>query len=102
MDCFDIPTQVMFADPDNYDEWLFGIAYKDEIICGCCGGVFEISDVIKMAPEHIIEPIRQYKEWTNISDAIYGGEKPWSEERELALSDAEDIEAWANSINDEV
>ena len=32
------PTQVKFYDVDN-DLWVGGIAYHDEIICGCCGGI---------------------------------------------------------------
>jgi hypothetical protein len=74
---FDRPTQVMFADPDNPGEWLSGIAYLDEIICGCCGGVFSIADVIKMARENGVNlAIHEYREWNNIADEIIGGELP--------------------------
>ena len=38
------PTMVKFEDPDS-DGWLYGIAYKEEIICACCGGIFEIVDL---------------------------------------------------------
>lgn len=38
------PTMVKFEDPDN-DGWLYGIAFHDEIICACCGGIFEIVDL---------------------------------------------------------
>ena len=48
---FNRPTQVMFADPDNAGEWIVGIAYKDEIICACCGGAFGITEIIKQAQE---------------------------------------------------
>ena len=41
---YDVPTQVRFF--MNEDEgYCGGIAYHDEIICGCCGGVFEINDI---------------------------------------------------------
>ena len=74
---FDIPTQVVFADPDNPGEWLAGIAYSDVIICGCCGGVFEIADVVDCAKEDGIKnAIHKYYEWTDLADEIVGGELP--------------------------
>lgn len=74
---FDKPTQVVFADPDNPGEWLAGIAYRDAIICGCCGGVFNIDDVIEMAREDGIKcAIHEYHEWNDIADEIVGGELP--------------------------
>lgn len=48
----DIPTQVVFYDGgDESPIFCTGIAYKDEIICACCGGVIEISEVIADAKE---------------------------------------------------
>lgn len=44
---FEIPTQVKFWD----GRYIGGIAYRDEIICGCCGGIFGISDIYKVAPD---------------------------------------------------
>ena len=74
---FDRPTQVVFADPDNPGEWLSGIAYRDEIICGYCGGVFNIDDVIEMAREDGVKcAIHEYHEWNDIADEIVGGELP--------------------------
>ena len=74
---FDRPTQVVFADPDNPGDWLVGIAYRDEIICGCCGGVFNTDDVIEMATEDGIHcAIYEYPEWNDITDEIVGGELP--------------------------
>ena len=74
---FDRPTQVVFADPDNPGEWLVGIAYRDEIICGCCGGVFEIADVLESAVlGGAKNAIYEYSEWNNIADEIIGGELP--------------------------
>lgn len=40
---FGAPTQVSFYTYD--DGWCFGIAYRDEIICACCGGIFKIEEV---------------------------------------------------------
>ena len=74
---FDRPTQVVFVDPDNPGEWLSGIAYRDEIICGCCGGVFSIDDVIEMAREDGVNcAIHEYHERNDIADEIVGGELP--------------------------
>lgn len=41
-DYFDVPTQVQFWDYKKR-RYNGGIAYRDEIICGCCGDVFNIS-----------------------------------------------------------
>ena len=64
---FDGPKQVMFADPDNEGKWLIGIAYKNEIICACCGCVFEIEDIINSVedPETAIFPYLYWKEFDN-------------------------------------
>lgn len=71
------PTQVVFADPDNPGVWISGIAYRDEIICGCCGGVVSIDDVIEMAREDGVNcAIHEYHDWSNIADEIVGGELP--------------------------
>ena len=40
---FDKPTMVRFKDKEQ-DIELGGIAYRDEIICGECGGIIEIDD----------------------------------------------------------
>ena len=58
---FEKPTQVKFFDPEE-KETLYGIGIDDEIICGCCGSVFEASEVenIEILP------------WIDISEAICG------------------------------
>lgn len=56
---FDKPTQVKFFEP-NEGEWCYGIAYKNEIICACCGSVFEIEEV------SIIKPLT----WVGFGDWI--------------------------------
>ena len=38
---YETPTQVRWFDSVN-NRWIGGIAYKNEVICGCCGGVFEL------------------------------------------------------------
>ena len=44
---FDVPTQVRFWE----GRYIDGIAYRDEIICGCCGGIFSISNIYESAPD---------------------------------------------------
>ena len=64
---FEAPTQVKFWD----ERYIGGIAYRDEIICGCCGGVFSISKIYKVAPDTLLgDPIIIYDNWACISSAI--------------------------------
>ena len=58
---FETPTQVKFYDPEE-KETLYGIGIDDEIICGCCGSVFEVSEVENM----------EILPWIDLSDAICG------------------------------
>ena len=69
---FEKPTQVVFWDTDGGDHWIGGIAYRNEVICGCCGGVIEISEIYEFAPPTVGCPIREYDEWCSIDDAIIG------------------------------
>ena len=70
------PCQVRFVDcgdPNNITT-SYGIAYKDEIICGCCGAVLSIDELIKDAEKagvHWDVAIIEL-EWINISDNIKG------------------------------
>lgn len=48
---YDIPTQVMFYDYCE-DEFAWGIAYGEIIICACCGGTFNIDEVIAEAYDY--------------------------------------------------
>ena len=58
---FETPTQVKFYNPEE-KETLYGIGIDDEIICSCCGSVFEVSEVenIEILP------------WVDLSEAICG------------------------------
>lgn len=64
---YDNPTQVAFLDFDG--DLSYGIAYKDEIICACCGSVFEIEEV------EIIKEL----DWLNFEDFI----KDWRTAKKL-------------------
>lgn len=63
------PVQVKFYDY-YMEEYHFGIAYDDVIICGCCGGAFEISEILEFAPKDI-EPITVYHDWVDLEDSIH-------------------------------
>ena len=66
---FEIPTQVKFWD----GRYIGGIAYRDEIICGCCGGIFRISDVYEVAPDTLDnDPIIVVDGWKAINYDICG------------------------------
>lgn len=72
---FKVPTQVKFWDYNN-GNYAGGIAYRDEIICGCCGGIFRISEVYKLAPDELNnDPIIIVKGWKSISYEI--SKKNW-------------------------
>ena len=58
---FERPTQVEFYDEDE-QQWMGGIAYKSEIICGCCGGIIPLR---RVNPAKI-----QTLNWQDISVAI--------------------------------
>lgn len=68
---FDDPTQVAFWDDGAYHA---GIAYGDEIICACCGGVMEIEEIYAFAPSGV-EPIVVYKIWIDFNESIIGDEE---------------------------
>lgn len=69
---FEVPTQVKFFDYDGR-HYVGGIAYRDEIICGCCGGIFNISDIYYFAPEELDnEPIIPINKWNPIDYEICG------------------------------
>ena len=61
---FDKPTQVRFWEDLEDGEKVkhYGIAYHDEIICGCCGGVVEAENVVAI----------DELEWTPIEEFIEG------------------------------
>ena len=70
------PCQVRFVDcgdPNNITIYG-GIAYKDEIICGCCGAVLSIDGIIKDAEKagiHWDDAIIELG-WIDIEEAIRG------------------------------
>lgn len=74
---FVLPTQVAFWNKEQ-EHYVGGIAYGDEIICGCCGSVLEIREVMESAPIGI-EPIIPYERWVNVSFDIMRDEERFFE-----------------------
>lgn len=71
---FYTPTQVKFFCPtDEEPQWECGIAFRDEIICGCCGAVFSLEDIYYDAECYGIsneEAIKAYGLWVDFSEHI--------------------------------
>lgn len=61
---YEKPTQVRWLD-DLEGVWVGGIAYRDEIICGCCGGILELS-------EFKDGEVFEYEDWIDIEEEIRG------------------------------
>ena len=79
---YDIPKQVMFYD-DKEKTWLAGIAYKDEIICACCGNAIKIQEIENSAKNtQYKRVIYEYEDWVDLGESIYGGELPYGLEIE--------------------
>ena len=81
---FDRPTQVAFWEDNHY---IGGIAYGSEIICGCCGGVVEITEVYEFAPEGVT-PIVVYGDWVAFDDSIIGEDESYFKWEEAEDEDA--------------
>lgn len=90
---YDWPTQVRFYVPDDGGSYCGGIAYHDEIICGCCGIAFSIRDVIDSTPDALL-PIREIDYWQNISPDIMDEDSEPNDDdtnyEQLGLFDNED------------
>lgn len=70
---FETPTQVAFYDIEA-EKFCGGIAYRSKIICGCCGGVFDIEELYDYAKECEYEgPVIMELNWEDISEAIVIG-----------------------------
>ena len=63
------PVQVMFYDGENM---CAGILFGEQIICGCCGGVFDVDDIVEMARADGEDAIRLFDTWADLSDEIRG------------------------------
>ena len=61
---FEKPAQVKFQELDGGIN--YGIAFGDNIICGCCGGVFPIDNEVSI--------LKEYDFWVSLHDEIKGDE----------------------------
>lgn len=61
-----VPRQVRFYDGENM---CTGILCGEEVICACCGGIYDVRDILEEAPEGIV-PLSLFKNWVNFSEAI--------------------------------
>ena len=61
---YEVPTQVRWFDIDD-KRWIGGIAYRNEIICGCCGSILEFDE---FEEGEVVE----LGEWVNIEEEIRG------------------------------
>lgn len=62
-------AQVMFYDGEGM---CAGIMLGDKIICGCCGAVFDVDEVVANAREDGVEAIKMFDVWVDLSDEIRG------------------------------
>ena len=76
---FETPTMVrcyehMEEDADGVKEPQFfvGIAYHDEVICACCGGVYDLEDLYDGADEDGFsgQVVTLLGDWVDFSDYI--------------------------------
>ena len=67
-----IPVQVLFYDGEAMNA---GILFGEQIICGCCGGVFDVYDVVTMAQDDGVDAIRFFDTWVDVSDEIKGSDE---------------------------
>ena len=70
---FERPAQVAFYDVDN-ETYIGGIAYRDKIICACCGGLVDLDelfeDVAEFAESGTPALISYEDNWEDFSEAI--------------------------------
>ena len=58
---FERPTQVKFCEIAAEESIQYRIAYNDEVICACCGGVYELDEV---------EILEEYEYWVDFKAEI--------------------------------
>lgn len=69
---YERPTQVRWFD-DVEGVWIGGIAYRDEIICGCCGSILELDE---FEEGEVVE----LGNWINIEEEIRGEDYDYEED----------------------
>lgn len=66
------PHQVMFYDGGGKG-MCAGILFQNHILCGCCGGVFHVDEVVENARDEGVDAIRVFDSWVDVSEEIKGG-----------------------------
>lgn len=66
---YETPTQVKFREKDS-SFWESGIAYRDEFICACCGGITELCELAEAETSGEIEFVEL--PWVNLAYEIIG------------------------------
>lgn len=68
-----VAAQVKFWDGEN---WCMGIMVGQHIVYGCCGGIFDVDEVLQDGREEGIEdPIEIFETWVDLSDEIRDNEE---------------------------
>ena len=65
-----VAVQVKFWDGEN---WCAGFMVDRRLVCGSCGGIFDVDEVLRDGREEGIEnPISVLDTWVDVSDEIWG------------------------------
>jgi hypothetical protein len=68
-----VAVQVKFWDGEN---WCAGFMVGRRLVCGCCGGIFDVDEILENGREEGIEsPIHVFQTWVDVSDEICGDEE---------------------------
>lgn len=67
-----ISHQVMFYDGEGM---CAGILFQNHILCGCCGGVFHVDEVVENARNDGVDAIRVFDTWVDVSEEIKGSDE---------------------------
>ena len=69
---YERPTQVRWFEIEE-KRWFGGIAYRDEIICGCCGSILELNEFEEYE-------VVELGDWVNIEEEIRGEDYDYEED----------------------
>lgn len=68
-----VAVQVKFWDEEN---WCAGFMVGRRLVCGCCGGIFDVDEVLENGREEGVEnPIVIFHTWVDVSDEIWGDDE---------------------------
>ena len=65
-----VAVQVKFWDGEN---WCAGFMVGRRLVCGCCGGIFDVDEILSEGREEGLEnPIVVLDTWVDVSNEIWG------------------------------